>query len=227
MTMLSKVIVTAAAVATVVASSAGAVATLISPTPGSSTTSTHPTFTWSLPSGETGESISVARTPTINPVTGDFMLGDLQDSDILEAGATKWAPDRPMEADTYYWHVASRSESVKHVFSPTSSFIVKPSVKVQSIAVKTYVPQRTFLITASWKANVRKVSYVAVLYQGTKKLAEKKLATDNFLIDAPKLDLSTWIVPSTVKRGARLRFVLKLTAAGGAKASATKTLRAP
>lgn len=226
MSMLTRVIAVGAAAAALTAGSAGAVATLVSPTPGSSTTSTHPVFKWTLPAGEAGESISIARSPKIDPATGDFTLAALQDSDILELGATTWTNTRPMEAGTYYWHVASRSDTAKHIFSPTSSFVIRPAVKVNSIKVKTYKPQRTFMITASWKANVRKVSYVAVLYAGSKKLGEKKLLTDNFLIDAPKLDLSVWVIPPTVKKGTRLRFVLKLNASG-AKTTKTMSLKAP
>lgn len=48
------------------------------------------------------------------------MLADLQDSDVLEAGVSKWTNERPMSAAKYYWHVASRSETEKHVFSATS-----------------------------------------------------------------------------------------------------------
>ncbi len=62
---------------------------------------------------------------------------------------------------------------------------------------------------------------------GSKQLGIKRLKTDNFLIDARKQDFSTWTVPATVKKGTRLRFVVSLTAAGGAKAGATKTLKAP
>ncbi len=226
MSMLSRLLALGVAVAALVVGSAGAAATLVSPTPGSSMTTTHPVFKWSFPAGESGESISIARSPKINPATGDFTLADLQDSDILELGATSWTNERPMEAGTYYWHVASRSESVKHIFSPTQSFVIKPAVKLRSLKVKTYKLQRTFLITANWNANVRKVAYTGVLYAGSKKLGEKKLLTDNFIIDAPKLDLSTWVIPSTVKKGTRLRFVLKLNASG-AKLTKTITLKAP
>ena len=132
-----------------------------------------------------------------------------------------------MPADTYYWHLASRSETVKHMFSATSSFVIRPSITFKSIAVKTYRPQRTFLITASWQANIRTVNFVARLMAGSKQLGIKKLKTDNFLIDARKQDLSTWVIPPTVKKGTRLRFVVALTASGGAKAGATKPLKAP
>ena len=190
-------------------------------------TTTHPSFSWSLPAGESGESISVARSPKINSATGDFMLADLQDSDILEIGSSKWTNERPMPAGTYYWHVASRSETVKHMFSATSSFVIRPAITFKSIAVKTYGYSRTFLITTTWQANIRTVNFVARLMAGGKQLGVKKLKTDNFLIDARKQDLSTWTIPPTVKKGTRLRFVVTLIAAGGAKVSVTKTLKAP
>jgi len=108
-----------------------------------------------------------------------------------------------------------------------SSFVIRPAITKLSIKVKTYGPQRTFLITTTWTANERKVALVARLYAGSKSLGERKLDTDNFLIDVRKQDLSTWIIPATVKKGARLRFVVSLKSQGGAKASLTKTLRAP
>jgi hypothetical protein len=227
MKMLSRLIATAVAASAVVVASAGAAATLVAPSPGSSMTTTHPIFSWTLPAGETGESISVGRSSKINPATGDFPLADLADSDIIDAAVSKWTPERPMSAGKYYWHVASRSETEKHVFSAISSFVIRPSIKLQSIAVKTYGLSRQFLITTSWQANIRTVNFVARLMAGSKQLGIKKLKTDNFLIDARKLDLSTWTIPPTVKKGTRLRFVVTLTAAGGAKATATKTLKAP
>jgi hypothetical protein len=84
-----------------------------------------------------------------------------------------------------------------------------------------------FLITTSWTANEQKVDFSARLFQGSKRLAERKLTTDNFLIDSRKQDLSTCVLPETVKKGARLRFVVTLKSEGGAKASKTIALRAP
>ena len=216
------------AVAGVVAvGSVSAAPTLVSPGPGSSITSSRPTFTWKLPTGETGESISVSRSSKINPKTNDFVLADLQDSDILELGATSWKPDRAMPADKYYWHVASHSDLAKHIFSPINSFVIKPAITNVKIAVKSYKGQRTFLITSSWYANERTVTVTEKLFAGAKLLGSHKLATDNFIIDAQKLDITTWVLPATVKKGAPLRFVVSLKSKGGAKASLTKTLRAP
>jgi len=95
------------------------------------------------------------------------------------------------------------------------------------IAVKTYPGQRSFIVTTSWTANERKVDLVAKLFAGSKLLGVHKVATDNVLIDARKVDLSTWMLPPTVKTGARLRFVASLKSAGGAKSSGAKTFRAP
>jgi len=227
MRMPGRLILGAVALVALSASPAGAVATPVSPSRGASMTTTHPAFAWTLPVGEVVESISVARSNKISPNTNDFVLADLQDSAILQPGVSKWTPTRPVPAGTYYWHVASRSETVTHVFSQSSSFVIRPTVSMKSILVKVYAPQRTLLITTSWQANERKVDFVARLLSGRKVLGERKLATDNVLIDARKQDLSTWIIPPTVKKGARLRFVVKLETERGAKASKTKTLRAP
>jgi hypothetical protein len=226
MKMLRRLIATAVAAAAVVAAAADAAPTLVAPSPGASMTTTHPVFSWTLPAGESGESISIARSPKINPVTNDFLLAELQDADILEQGEGKWTPERPIPAGKYYWHVASGSESVKHGFSAVNSFVIRPAIMFKSIAVKTYLPQRTFLITTTWYANMRAVNLVARLMAGSKQLGVKKLKTDNFLIDARKQDLSTWVLPPTVKKGTRLRFVVALTATG-AKAGGTKTFKAP
>jgi methionine-rich copper-binding protein CopC len=227
MSMLGRVGLAVTVVAVVAVAAAGAAPSLVSPAPGSSMTTTHPVFTWTLPSGEGVESISVARSPKINPSTNDFMPAELAEIGVLESDMTTWKPERPLAAGTYYWHVASKSADVKHMFSPVRSFVIRPAITKVSIAVKTYGLQRTFLITTSWLANERKVSFTARLFAGTKKLAEKKLATDNFLIDVQKQDLSTWVIPSTVKKGTRLRFVVFLKTQGGAKRMVTKILRAP
>jgi hypothetical protein len=132
-----------------------------------------------------------------------------------------------MPAGKYYWHVASHTDTVKHMFSPIYSFVIRPKVTLNAIQVKMYAPQQTFLITTSWFANERKVDLDARLFAGRTLLAKHALTTDNFLIDAKKLDLSTWILPPTVKKGTRLRFVVTLKTEHGAKAAKTKILRAP
>jgi hypothetical protein len=227
MSMVSRVGLAVAVVAVVAVAAAGAAPQLVSPAPGSSMTTTHPVFTWTLASGEGVESVSVSRTPKINPNTNDFMPGDLIELGVLESDMTKWTPERPLPAGTYYWHVAGKTASVKHIFSPVSSFVIKPAISKLSITVKTYGPQRTFLITTTWTANERKVALTARLFAGSKKIGERKLDTDNFLIDVRKQDLSTWVLPPTVKKGAKLRFVVLLKTQGGAKRTLTKTLRAP
>jgi hypothetical protein len=208
------------------ATSAGAAPNLLSPAPGSSTTSTHPTFSWSLPGGERAVSISVARLPDINPATNDFMPGELATTAILAGDASKWTPTQPLPASKYYWHVSTRTQDRPREFSAASSFVVRPLIAKPTIEAKPFKGQRMFLITTTWTANVRMVDFSADLFAGTKRVAQRRLKTDNVLIDPKKVDVSTWMVPSTVKNGARLRFVVKLSAEG-AKASATKLLRVP
>jgi hypothetical protein len=227
MSMLGRAGMGVAVIAVVAVAAAGATPTLMSPKPGSSMTTTHPIFTWALPAGEGVESVSVARSPKINPNTLDFMPGELVEIGVLESDMTKWTPERPIPAGKYYWHVAGKTESEQHLFSPVSSFVIRPAIGKISVAVKTYGPQRTFLITTTWTANERKVAFTARLFAGSKKLGERKLDTDNFLIDVRKQDLSTWIIPPTVKKGTRLRFVVLLKTQGGATKTITKTLRAP
>ena len=217
----------AVGLAAAVAATAQATATPVTPGPGSSMTTTHPEFSWSLPGDQRPLSISIARSPKINPDTADFMPGELAQTSILKEGVSRWIPTQPLPAATYYWHVASTpGPGQPREFSATSSFTIRPLIAKPSFTVK-YAGQRMFLVTTSWTANIRKVDLSAALYAGSKRLAERKLATDNFLIDGKKTDISTWIVPSTVKKGARLRLVVKLSGEGGARASATKSLRVP
>ena len=141
---------------------------------------------------------------------------------------TKWTPERPLPAGKYYWHVAGKTEERRSICSARSARSSSArAISKLSIAVKTYGLQRTFLITTTWTANERKVALTARLFAGSKKLSERKLDTDNFLIDVRKQDLSTWILPPTVKKGTRLRFVVLLKTQGGATRTLTKTLRAP
>jgi hypothetical protein len=227
MSMLGRAGVAAALLAVVAVSAAGATPTLTTPAAGASMTTMRPVFTWSLPPGEGVESVSVARSPKINPNTLDFMPGELVEIGVLESDMTKWTPERAIPAGTYYWHVAGKTESQKHIFSPVSSFVIRPAITKLSIAVKTYKLQRTLLITTTWIANQRKATFTARLFAGSKKIGEHKLQTDNFLIDTPKQDLSTWVIPATVKKGTRLRFVVLLKTQGGATRTMTKILRAP
>jgi hypothetical protein len=215
------------AAAGVIALSVGAAPTLVTPAPGSTMTTSHPSFTWSFPAGETGESITVGKTSKLVEATGDFATPDLADADILEPGQTKWTTIRALEAGKYWWHVASHTDTERHLFSPLRPFTIKPAVTLESITVKAYKAQRTFLVTVSWRANVHKVGLVAELRKGTKRLAVRKIATDNFLVDSRKQDLSTWIVPSTVKKGAALRLKVSLTPQGGRRVTVSRALRAP
>jgi hypothetical protein len=226
MSTTTRALAVVAAVGALAVTSADAAPNLSSPGSGASMTTTHPAFSWALPSGETALSISVARSSTINPSTDDFMPGELAQIGMLTGDATKWTPSRPMPAGKYYWHVASRAGAQNRVYSSVGSFVIRPLIsKILITATSSY--GRMFLITTSWAANEQKVDYIARLYQGSKRLGERKLTTDNFLIDSRKQDLSTWVLPETVKKGARLRFVVTLKSEGGAKASKSKSLRAP
>jgi hypothetical protein len=84
-----------------------------------------------------------------------------------------------------------------------------------------------FFVTTTWTANIRRVDFSAVLLAGAKRLGARELTTDNFLIDGKKNDISTWIIPSTVKKGTRLSLVVKLSGESRVRARATKSLRAP
>ena len=223
---MSRVLVSAVAVVAVCVASAGAAPNLVSPAAGASMTTTRPVFTWALPSGEGVMSISVARTPKINPSTDDFMPGELVEIGMLRGDTTKWTPTRPLAAGKYYWHAASRSDTGARVYSEVSSFAIRPLISKVSITAKTSYG-RMFLITTSWVANERRVDFKARLFHGTKRLGERKLTTDNLLIDSPKQDLSTWVIPEMVKKGARLRYIVTLKSEGGAKASKSIALRAP
>ena len=154
-------------------------------------TTTHPEFSWALPSGESALSISVARSPTINPSTNDFMPGELAQIGMLKGDATKWTPARPLPAGKYYWHVASRASAQNRAFSAVSSFVIRPLISKVSIAVKSSYG-RMFLITTSWMANEQEVDFLARLYQGSKRLGERKLTTIN---DRSRKRTSTWVLP--------------------------------
>jgi hypothetical protein len=191
-------------------------------------TTTHPAFAWLLPGDQLPLSISIARSPKINPDTADFMPGELAQTSLLKEGVSKWTPTQPLPAAKYYWHVASTTGlGQPREFSQTSSFVIRPLIRKPSFTVKTYAGQRMFFVTTTWTANIRKVDLNAVFYAGSKRLAARELTTDNFLIDGKKNDISTWIVPATVKKGTLLRLVVRLSGEGGARATATKSLRAP
>jgi hypothetical protein len=223
---MGRALVSMAALAAVCVATAGAAPNLVSPAPGASMTTTRPEFAWAVPGGEGALSISVARSPQINPSTDDFMPGELAEIGMLKFDATKWTPARPLAAGKYFWHVGSRTNTGARVYSPVSSFVIRPVITKISITAKTSFG-RMFVITTKWTANERKVDFVARLFHGSKRVAERKLTTDNFLIDSPKQDFSTWMVPESVPKGARLRFVVSLRSEGGAKASKTISLRAP
>ena len=66
------------------------------------------------------------------------------------------------------------------------------------------------------------------LLAGTRVLGAHRATTNNFLVDALTRDQGVFTVPTSVKRGTKLRLVATLTVKGDtAKATVSKTLRAP
>jgi hypothetical protein len=78
------------------------------------------------------------------------------------------------------------------------------------------------------KANVTSVNTDVRLFSGTHLLGSHKATTNNMNLDQPTTDQSVFTIPSNVKRGTKLRLVVKLTIKGAtATATLVKSLRAP
>jgi hypothetical protein len=166
---MRRVLLSAVAVGAVCVAAAGAAPNLVSPAGGASMTTTHPAFSWAVPSGENVLSISVARSPKINPSTDDFMPGEISEVGWLKFDQTTWTPTRPLAAGRYFWHVGSRTDTGARTYSEVSSFVIRPQITKLAIAAKSGYG-RMFVITTSWVANERKVDFVARLFQGSKRL---------------------------------------------------------
>ena len=227
--MRLKLALLVAAAAAIAAASAGATSTPLSPAAGTVTTATHPTFTWTIASGEVIESVEIASSPETTP-TGNFAATTLVESEALSPDATSWKPTKPLLAGKYWWHVVSHDTAPglgwQHLFTPAMALTVSATVQLQSIALKQAGNQ--LLTTVSLLANVRNVNMTAKLFSGKKQIGVQKAKTDNFLVDQPVQQQSFWIIPGTVPHRTKLRLVVTLTVAGQkAKATATKTFRYP
>ena len=225
LSLLAAVAVAAAVLATAV----GAAPTPLSPAPGSSTTSTHPTFHWRVAAPEVSDSITIAKSPKL-AANGEFVTADLVDEDDLQPDATSWSPIRPLPAGTYFWHVGSVDTTPGAppggLFTPVAKLTIRGAVAVQSL--KLQWAGRQFLALLSVKANVTSVNVDVRLFSGTHLLGSHKATTNNLNLDQPTTDQSVFTVPSKVKRGTKLRLVVKLTIKGTpATATLVKNLRAP
>jgi hypothetical protein len=217
-----------AAAAAILSTGTAAAPTPLSPAPGSSTTSTHPTFRWMVKAPEVSDSIAIAKSPRLT-ASGEFVTANIVDVDDLEEDATSWSPTRPLPVGTFYWHVGSIDTtpgSNAKTFTATAKLTIRAAVVAQSFQLQW--SGRQFLETLTLKANVQQVNVLVKLLAGTRVLGAHRATTNNFLVDALTRDQGVFTVPTSVKRGTKLRLVATLTVKGDtAKATVSKTLRAP
>lgn len=222
---------TAALVGALVAAiGAGAGANPVSPAGDEVLKVTHPLLKWTLPAGEGTVTASIATAPEAAP-SGEFAQQNLVELAALQSDDTEWSPQKPLVVGKYWWHVATRNPSEPvgvFNFSPVSTFIITPTVKIDSISFQMFGTSRQFIAKVSWYTNVTSVALTERLYKlkGTRPLLTRKVTVGNGLIDQPGQDLSPLTIPSTVKSKTRLRFVVTVKAQS-ATATATRTLRVP
>ena len=97
-------------------SAALAAATPLTPAPGATITSAHPRFTWTLPTGESSQGLSIARKPNVTP-EGRFYDQNIVQFGVVDAADREWTPSQLLFAGSYWWNVWSSNSSSYAVFS--------------------------------------------------------------------------------------------------------------
>ena len=201
---------------------ATAAATPVSPASGTRIGTSHPTFTWTVPAGETSNAIYIANSPERD--TAGFFL----DPHVVElaylTGETRWT-SRGLYAGRYWWMVGSNDNASHHFWSPVSDVQILPSIGAISVRARAFQRLRLLDVYARWRANVKWVAVRLRILEG-RRLVWRRTQNEHSSLDEPGSTIFDWNAPRKVKRGTRL--TLEVTAfASGIKRKGKLVVRAP
>jgi hypothetical protein len=205
---------------------AGGAATPLSPAPGAVVESSHPVFTWSVPPNEESDAIYIADSAETT-VEGRFFDENVVDLDVFFGNETSWSPSTPLPAGTYWWTVRTHDrETFDSFYSAPVSFTIAARTRIQSIRIRRYTFIDNLDIRVRFTANTNEARVTVRLRQGSRTVWRETEIDEFVWIGKTSSAYFSWFSRGRVREGARLRLEVTVTA-GGAKASATRTVRAP
>jgi hypothetical protein len=218
----------AALAAGVFALTAWGTATPTSPASGAVLKTSHPVFTWTLPAGESSESIYIASKPDTTP-EGKFFDENVVDSDFFfsDQDPRQWSPTSPLYAGRRWWIVGARNnETYDTTFSTPSAFTIAPTAKIVGVSVRRYSFLRNVDFTVRWNSNARRPIVEASIstLSGIRRWSARSVEYGS--IGEVGSSFFSWYAARRVRKGSLVRFRATIRAQG-ASATLTRKLRAP
>jgi hypothetical protein len=202
-------------------------ATPTSPTPGAVVRSSHPVFKWTLPPGESSDSIYIARKPDTTP-EGKFYDENVVESDFFRFSTDprEWSPTSPLYAGRRWWIVGSRNDDFDIFFSTPSEFTIAPFAKIVSVGVRRYAFLRNLDFVVRWRSNARQPIITASIstLSGIRRWSGRSVEYGS--IGEVGSSQFSWYASRRVRKGSLVRFRATVRAQG-ASATVTRKLRAP
>src|SRR5512133_2882261 len=197
-------------------------ATPTSPAPGAAVHTSHPVFTWTLPAGESSDSIYIASKPDTTP-EGKFYDENVVDSDFFLSteNPREWSPTSPLYAGRRWWIVGARNdETYDTSFSTPREFTIAPTAKIVSVGVRRYSFLRNLDFTVRWRSNARRPIVTASIstLSGIRRWSGRSVEYGS--IGEVGSSLFSWYASRRVRKGSLVRFRATVRAQG---ASATVT----
>jgi hypothetical protein len=206
----------------VVVAAATAAATPVSPGPAAHVGTSHPTFTWTVPAGETSNAIFIANSPE-RDAAGFFLDPNVVELSYL-TGETRWT-SRGLYAGRYWWMVGSNDNASHHFWSPVSDLEILPSLRAMSVRARGFHALRLLDVYVRWRANVKWVAVRLRILKGGR-VVWRRTQNEYTFVDQASTTIFDWNAPRKVKRGTRL--TLEVTAsASGLESKRRLVVRAP
>ena len=189
----------------IVASADGAVSP-VSPGPNQVLSVTKPTFTWSIPDGETAQTVYVASDPAVTPA-GEFLSQNVVDLGVLSGTPTSYQPRQSLYAGRYWWSVRSVDAAFMSLYSAPVPFTIKEYVAVGRVHFRRLKAFGSYEISIEWAANVKSPSLrVRIAVNGKKRILfkqTKQLSVYSSIISRKQVTKLRWSSQNRLAPGTR------------------------
>lgn len=202
---------------------AGASAIPTSPRHGAAVATSTPTFTWSVPEGETTTDVYVSS-GRARTLPGAFR--SVVDGQSFSNGELTWTPTRPLFAGGYWWLVKTHDAAAKELYSAPRAFTVRGSGRITQLRLTRYTDRHHLFISAKWRSNAKRPVLVLRVKRGARVLWTQRLPKTSIVPFAEEFGLTTWIRPTGIRGGTPLKLTAMLQA-GSFKKTLTRPFRAP
>lgn len=206
---------------------ARASATPVTPPPGAMVTTSNPLFTWTLPSNEQSDGVSVANKPDTT-AEGKFYAENVVDGSAFASDERQWLPNYPLFAGTYWWLVLSHDrETSRSYYSAPAAFTIPPTLELRPLKAQRFLGLHQLYVVVHWKANVRHLTAHARLVRGGKIIWKRRQGHfSSISMPGTNEAIFSWYRPRQMKLGTRLTCRVWLFADGLQRAR-TIVVRAP